>query len=101
MDPVALDTIFRALKGRHLLRGTGFDKNEARERAVTEEEIEQEKEVEDFDEEELEARVAAYVRPSEDCIWEWDGDDWYNPETGEALVGCEPPDAGGESESNT
>ena len=101
MDPVALDTIFRALKGRHLLRGTGFDKDEARERAVTEEEIEQEKEVEDFDEEELEARVTAYIRPSEDCIWEWDGDDWYNPDTGEALVGCGPPDAGGDSESNT
>ena len=99
MDPEALDTIFRALRGRHLLRGTGFDLEE--ERAVTEEEIEQAGDVEDFDEEDLDAHVTAYVRPEEHCIWEWDGDDWYNPETGEALVGCDPPDAGGVSESNT
>lgn len=99
MDPRALDIIFRALRGRHLLRGTGFDLEE--ERAVTEEEIEQAGDVEDFDEEDLDAHVTAWVRPEEDTIWEWAGDDWYNPETGEALVGCDPPDAGGGAESNT
>jgi hypothetical protein len=100
MDAEALDVIFRALRGRHLLRPTGFDKDEARERALTEEEVSQEADADDFDEDDLDATVSAYIRPGEDCIWEWDGHDWYNPETGEALTEHEPPDRGGESGSN-
>lgn len=101
MDPEALDTIFRALRGRHLLRGTGFDKEEARERAVTEQEIEQSGDVEDFDEDELEQRVGAYKLEGEETIWEWEGHDWWNPEYGLRLSEFTPPDAGGGSESNT
>jgi hypothetical protein len=91
MDPQALDRIFRALRRRHLFCPIGFDKEEERERM--EAEIEQAEEVEDFDEGELEATVSAYKRPREDRVWEWDGSDWWDVETGEPLTGHEPVQA--------
>lgn len=90
MDAEALDTIFRALYRRHLLRPLGFAKEEEREKATTEAEVEQAEDVDDFDEDELESTVSAYIRPGEKCLWEWDGSDWWNQQTGEPLTGHEP-----------
>jgi hypothetical protein len=99
MDPEALDRIFRALRRRHLFRPFGFDKEEERER--TQAEVEQAEEVEDFDEDELEANVPAFKEPDRDRVWEWDGEDWWDMETGERLTEHSPPNSGNSVESST
>lgn len=108
----ALDTIFRALYRKHLINPTGFDKDEERARAAARlEGVEIDPEATarpELDEEgddlfeDLERCVPAYIRPEEGCIWTWDGADWWNEDTGEALTGHDPPASEAEPvESNT
>jgi hypothetical protein len=98
----ALDTIFRHLKGLHLTNPTGFDKDEERERAIrtvegAETDAERtarpdldEQEEDEF--EDLKAVIMAFSDPTEKRLWEWDGADWVDKETGECLTGWEPSD---------
>jgi hypothetical protein len=93
----ALDVIFRALYRLHLINPTGFEKEEEKARARRHKEGEEtdeestasperdEQEEDPF--EDLNAGVPAYVRPEEECVWEWEGKDWFSAETGESLVG--------------
>lgn len=95
----ALDTIFRALYRLHLINPTGFDKDEEKARAelylegkdldadVTARPDVDEQEENPF--EDLERGVPAYVRPEERAVWEWEGENWWNVETGEVLVDCD------------
>lgn len=99
MDPDALDRVFRALRRRHLFCPLGFDLEDERER--TQAEIEQSEEVDDFDEDELDATVAAFRAPEEKRVWEWDGNDWWDVETGECLTGFTPEAEADSVESNT
>jgi hypothetical protein len=92
----ALDVIFRALYRLHLINPTGFDKDEEKARARRYQEGEETDQEEtgrpDVDEQEedpfedLNAGVPAYVRPEEKCVWEWEGRNWWNVESGEPLV---------------
>jgi hypothetical protein len=96
----ALDTIFRALHRLNLCNPTGFDVEEERRRAgrdVEGVEIDAEETARpDLDEQEedpfddLEAVIPAYSEPHEERLWEWDGTDWVDRETGEYLTEWEP-----------
>jgi hypothetical protein len=97
-----LDTIFRALHRLNLCNPTGFDVEEERRRAGQDvEDVEtgsettarpelDEQEEDPFDD--LEAVIPAYSDPHAHRIWEWDGCDWVDPETGEYLTEWEPSD---------
>jgi len=98
----ALDTIFRQLKNLQLTSPVGFDKKEERERAIrtvegaeTDAERTARPELDEQEEdpfEDLEAVIMAFSDPTEKRLWEWDGRDWVDKETGECLTGWEPSD---------
>lgn len=83
-DPEALDTIFRALKGKHLFEPVGFQV------ADYHEDLDPSVDLDEF--EDQEAVIAAFHRPRENVVWMWDADahDWVDRETGECLTGWDP-----------
>lgn len=83
-DPEALDTIFRALKGKHLFEPVGFQV------ADYHEDLDPSVDLDEF--EDQEAVIAAFHRPRENVVWMWDADahDWVDHETGECLTGWDP-----------
>jgi hypothetical protein len=83
----AIDTIFRALEGRHLFRPVGFHLSDYRP------DLDPEADPDEFDD--LEATVPAYSEATEGRLWDWDAHlgDWVDLDTGECLSGWTPTEA--------
>jgi plasmid rolling circle replication initiator protein Rep len=83
----AIDTIFRALEGRHLFRPVGFHLSDYRA------DLDPDADPDEFDD--LDAVVSAYSEADEGRLWDWDAaiGDWVDHETGECLSGWTPNEA--------